>query len=262
MIPSQPDPLTENPQVRLIHGDNLTFLGNWQANEFPQLRLVYLDPPFDTGATWSTRDGEKAYVDRWKGDSFMRMMEERLVLIRDALTDDGSLFLHVDFRRAPHLQLLCDSIFGAGARVGPKEPGFRNEIVWLYGLGGSSHRFYPRKHDNLYWYTKSKKWIFNPPMVPATSQRLKGKMKKAPDYWNIPSLNNMAAERTGYPTQKPLALLDRIVLAHSEPGDWIGDFFCGSGTTLVSAVNNGRNAIGCDASEVAIATAKARLGLD
>jgi hypothetical protein len=254
-------PLTENPQVRLIHGDNLALLRDWKSLGFPQLRLVYVDPPFDTGSTWSTRDGETAYVDRWKGDGFMRMMEERLTLIRDVLTDDGSLFLHVDFRRAPHLQLLLDEMFGPGARLDAKAPGFRNEIVWLYGLGGSSPRFYPRKHDNLFWYTKSKDWVFHPPMVPATSQRLKGKMKKAPDYWDIPSLNNMATERTGYPTQKPLALLDRIVLAHSDPGDWVGDFFCGSGTTLVSAVKNGRNAWGCDSSEVAIATARERLSL-
>ena len=259
MIPQEEARLTEIRQALLFLGDNLAFLNNWKSSASPKMRLIYLDPPFDTGATWSTTGGEKAYVDRWQGDGFMQMMEARLRLVRDVLTDDGSLFLHCDFRRAPHLQLLCDEIFGEGARTDSKAPGFRNEIVWLYGLGGSSPRFYPRKHDCIYWYTKSSKWVFEPPMVPATSQRLKGKLKKAPDYWDIPSLNNMAAERTGYPTQKPLALLDRIIRAHSKPGDWVGDFFCGSGTTLLSAVQNGRRAVGCDASPVAIETATKRL---
>ena len=234
-------------------------MAEFLKSDGPRFRLVYLDPPFDTGLDWKTTSGERAYSDRFKGDSFMLFMEECLRGVRELLTEDGSLVLHCDFRRAPHLQLLCDEIFGAGARVDAKAPGFRNEIIWSYGLGGSSPRYYPRKHDNLYWYSKSSNWYFDPPKVPATSQRLKGKLKKATDTWNIPTLNNMAQERTGYPTQKPLALLDRIVCAHSEPGDWVADFFCGSGTTLVSALRNGRNAVGCDASEVAIETARERL---
>jgi len=224
-----------------------------------RFRLVYMDPPFDTGLDWKTKEGQEAYSDRFKGQDFMDMMSERLEMVRELLTEDGSLFLHCDYRRAPHLQLLCDEIFGPGARSDPKAAGFRNEIIWVYGLGGSSPRYYPRKHDNIYWYTKSSKWFFEPPLVPATSQRLKGKLKKAPDTWNIPTLNNMAAERTGYPTQKPLALLNRIVCAHTEPGDWVADFFCGSGTTLLSALQNGRHAFGCDASEVAIQTVRDRL---
>ena len=251
--------MTKNPQARLILGENLEVLQHLRQDSELRFRLIYLDPPFDTGLTWKTREGVDAYSDRFKGDGFMAMMEERLRLVRELLTDDGSLFLHCDFRRAPHLQLLCDDIFGPGAREDAKAPGFRNEIVWMYGLGGSSPRYYPRKHDNLYWYTKSSRWFFEAPRIPATSQRLKGRLKKAPDTWNIPSLNNMAAERTGYPTQKPLALLDRIVCAHSEPGDWVADFFCGSGTTVLSALNHGRNALGCDASEVAIDSVTERL---
>ncbi|MEC7241029.1 MAG: site-specific DNA-methyltransferase [Myxococcota bacterium] len=251
--------MTKNPQARLILGENLEVLETLLKRPTPRFRLIYLDPPFDTGLNWKTREGVQAYRDQFTGDAFLEMMDERLRLVHRLLTEDGSLFLHCDYRRAPHLQLLCDSIFGPGARESAKAPGFRNEIIWSYGLGGSSPRYYPRKHDNLYWYTKSSTWIFEPPLVPATSQRLKGKLKKAPDTWSIPTLNNMAAERTGYPTQKPLALLDRIVAAHSEPGDWVGDFFCGSGTTLHSALRLGRNALGCDASNVAIQQASERL---
>jgi hypothetical protein len=247
------------PQVELKHGDNRQVMLDLLEGCERRFRLVYLDPPFDTGLDWKTKEGESAYSDRFSGQGFMEMMEDRLGLVRQLLTEDGSLFLHCDYRRSPHLQLLCDRVFGPGARLDPKAPGFRNEIIWAYGLGGSSPRYYPRKHDNLYWYTKSSKWYFDPPRIPATSQRLKGKFKKAPDTWNIPTLNNMAQERTGYPTQKPLALLDRIVCAHTEPGDWVADFFCGSGTTLVSALQNGRSAFGCDASEVAIRTVQERL---
>jgi DNA modification methylase len=96
-------------------------------------------------------------------------------------------------------------------------------------------------------------------MIPATSQKMQGQLKKCPDVWDIPSLNNMAKERTGYPTQKPLALLERIVNAHTEPGDLVMDAFCGSGTSLVAAEKLGRRWIGCDAQDLAIETTAGRI---
>ena len=136
---------------------------------------------------------------------------------------------------------------------------FRNEIIWSYGLGGSSPKRYSRKHDVILFYTKSDRYTFNKPQTPAKSQKLKGRMKGATDVWDIPSLNNMAKERTGFPTQKPLALYGRIIEASTDPGGLVLDPFCGSGTTLVAAERLGRRWIGIDANSMAIDTARERL---
>jgi DNA modification methylase len=245
---------------RLFHGDNKVALDRLIDAEPESVRLIYIDPPFDTGLNWSTTGGDSAYSDKFKGDSYMEMMRAVLTRAHKLLTPDGSIFLHCDFRRSHHIAVLCDEIFGEGARgESAKAPGFRNEIVWLYGLGGSSPSWYPRKHDTIYWYTKGAKWHFVPPLIPATSNRLKGKLKKAPDWWEIPSLNNMSKERSGYPTQKPLALLERIIEAHSEVGDTVADLFCGSGTTLVAAEKLGRRWIGCDLGEQSLRVCRERL---
>jgi len=252
---------------RLIHGDNRETLDRLRVEIGAVVNLVYIDPPFNSGThrPFLNRDGsadQAGFSDRFENhlEGFMDFMKERLVRIYALLHETGSLVLHCDYRTSPYLQVLCDGIFGLGDR-GPEshQAGFRNEIIWTYGLGGSSKRCYPKKHDCLLWYSKSSEWTFHPPLVPATSQKMKGQMKKCPDVWDIPSLNNMAKERTGYPTQKPLALLERVVNAHTEPDDLVLDAFCGSGTTLVAAEKLGRSWIGCDAQELAIDTASDRI---
>jgi DNA modification methylase len=260
-----------NMPNRLILGDNVETLDRLREEIGPTVNLVYIDPPFNSGVhrPFLNRDGsadEAGFSDRFENhlEGFMDFMKERLIRIHALLHETGSLVLHCDYRTSPYLQIMCDQIFGLGDR-GPEthQAGFRNEIIWTYGLGGSSKRCYPKKHDSLLWYSKSDAWTFNPPMVPATSQKMKGQMKKCPDVWDIPSLNNMAKERTGYPTQKPIALLERIVKAHTQPGDLVLDAFCGSGTTLVAAELHGRTWIGCDAQELAISTSSERIkGLD
>ena len=254
----------------LVHADNLPALAALRRSLTGRVDLVATDPPFGTGAFQRHRDrpGRPApaaagYSDRWDGGlaGHLSMLLPRLLLIRELLAETGSLVLHCDWRAAPALSLLCDEIFGPGDR-GPRRgaPGFRGEVIWTYGLGGSSRRTYPRKHDTLLWYSKGSAWFFDPPLAPATSQRLRGRLKKRPDVWtDIPSLNNMARERTGYPTQKPLALLERIIAAHSCPGDLVLDPFCGSGTTLVAAQRLGRRWIGIDAEDRAIAVTAERL---
>lgn len=182
----------------------------------------------------------------------MAFLTEVLQAAHGLLADDGALLLHCDHRAAPYLAIACDGIFGAGDRRERGAAGFRNELIWSYGLGGSSARCYPKKHDTIFWYTKGRTWFFDPPRVPASSRRMAGRTKKAPDVLAIPSINNMAKERTGYPTQKPRALLDMLVAAHTEPGDLVVDLFSGSGTTAAAALDTGRRAIVSDRGDVAV----------
>jgi DNA modification methylase len=259
---------------KLIWGDNKLVLSSLahgplrkEIEDAGGLKLVYIDPPFDVGADFSVDVEvgsvnvnkaasvveEIAYRDTWgKGrDSYASMLSERLRLIYGLLASNGSLFLHCDYRTSGITRLILDEIFGTENLL--------NEVVWLYGLGGSSSRYFPRKHDTIFWYCKSQDYYFNPPMVPATSQRMKGMDKKAPDYWDIPNINNMAEERLSYPTQKPEALLSRIVECASKPGDLVADFFCGSGTTLATAERLGRKWVGADLGRFAVHTTRKRL---
>jgi len=151
-----------------------------------------------------------------------------------------------------HARLVLDQLLG--------EDRFVNHLIWMYGLGGSSPRTFARKHDDILFYCLDPaRYYFEAPMVPATSNRMKGQMKKATDVIDIPSLNNMARERTGYPTQKPLALLELLIRACCPMGGTVLDPCCGSGTTLVAAVSAGRCAIGFDESLDAVKMSAARL---
>ena len=272
------DTFEEGWKNKLIWGDNLLVMGSLLAKFAGKIDLIYIDPPFATGADFSfeTEIGEsgitlekdqtiieeRAYRDTWGSGtaSYLSMMSSRLSLLRDLLSPTGSVIVHCDFRLSHLLGTLLDDLFGLGDRgASADEPGFRNEIVWLYGLGGSSPKCYPKKHDSLLWYSKSDQWQFDAPMVPATSQRMKGQYKKCPDYWNVPNINNMAEERTGYPTQKPEELLNRIIAAHSSRGNLVADFFCGSGTALAVAEKSGRRWIGCDLGRWGIHVTRKRL---
>lgn len=233
--------------------------------------LVYIDPPYASHRDYVFTqthpvDGSKvsrvAFGDRWDGgmDAYVEMLRPILEGIHALLTPEGSFLLHVDPRGAPYLSILCDQIFGMGERLPEKNaPGFRNELIWSYGLGGSSPTSWPRKHDNIYWYSKASDWYFHPPMTPATSQRMRGQMKKQPDVIAIATLNNMAKDRTGYPTQKPIELLQMLIGAHTPEHALVMDFFSGSGTTALAAVQTGRRALVADMSEDAIAVTRERL---
>jgi DNA modification methylase len=267
----------ERAANRVIEGDNLEAMRALEGELGGKIALAYMDPPFGTGRDFG------AYDDRWETrDALVAMLRPRFEAVRALLRDDGSILVHLDHRVSHAVAMALDDIFGAGDRdppESPPRPGFRNEIIWTYGLGGSSSRFYPRKHDVVFWYTKGSSWIFDPPTMPARSIRMKGQQKKqidvfagppslgeleialdgSTDVWDVASINNMAKERTGYPTQKPLALLERFVLAHSRPGDLVLDPFCGSGTTLAAAEKHGRSAIGIDRSPEAVRIARSRL---
>lgn len=251
--------------------------------------LIYLDPPFNSNTnyaapigsdaagaefkdTWGLSDIDEAWCELIKdtesdlyhlfhavklihGDSMMSYliyMTPRLQEMHRLLKPTGSLYLHCDPTASHYLKLVLDTIFG--------KQNFRNEIIWCYGLGGSSPKFWSRKHDTLFFYVKTNNYYFNKPVMPSSSAMMAGKPKGMLDVWvDIPSLNNMAKERTGYPTQKPLALLERIIQASSNPRDMVLDPFCGCATTCIAAEKLDREWVGIDISSTAASLVKQRM---
>jgi site-specific DNA-methyltransferase (adenine-specific)/adenine-specific DNA-methyltransferase len=279
---------------KLIWGDNkliLSSLKNGPLREEIELqggiKLIYIDPPFDVGANFSMdiEVGEEtltkepsvlemlAYRDTWgKGaDSFIAMIHERLSLMHDLLANDGSIYVHCDYRVNSHIRLVLDEIFGG--------ENFINEIIWCYTSGGKSSRMFSKKHDTILLYTKNKSYIFNEndvriPYSAKTLANYKEGLKgstftadvklnefgKIPeDYWDIAVATKSLIENLGYPTQKPEKLLERVIKASSNDGDIIADFFVGSGTTLAVAEKLGRKWIGSDLGKFAIHTTRKRI---
>lgn len=251
--PGKPSALLD---TRVVYcGDCLDQLANLPEKS---IDLVYIDPPFNSNRNyevfWGERKEKRAFEDRHAStQAYIDYMRPRCIQLKRVLKDSGSFYYHCDWHASHYVKVMLDQIFG--------ENNFLNNIVWLYGLGGSSARYYPRKHDDILFYSggKDKGRFFEPPMIPATSNRMKGMDKKCPDYWDIPSINNMSHERLGYPTQKPIELLDRIVSASSRPNDIVLDAFCGCGTALVAAQNLGRQWIGIDISPTACRVMAKRL---
>ncbi len=242
---------------QLVHGDCLEVM---QRLPDACLDLIYIDPPFFTGSKKlgpRDLDGEThaaQFDDHWPGGltAYLSWLMPRIADMHRLLKDTGSMYIHLDWHAVHYVKVEADRIFGYD--------NFLNEIVWLYGLGGSSPRYWPRKHDTILWYAKNaKQHYFVADRIPATSQRLKGQTKKAPDTWDIPALNNMSRERSGYPTQKPEALLERIVRSSCPEDGLFADFFCGSGTSCVAAERLGRKWIASDTSSDAIQTTESRL---
>lgn len=260
-----------------------------------KVKLIYLDPPFQTGDRfmmrvrvgadeWKRGRGSlvlPSYSDRLDHEAFMQLMREVLVRLHSLLREDGLIFLHIDYRTHPYLRLMMDEIFG--------EENFLNEIIWAYQTGGRSRRYFSRKHDVILFYSKSKKYDFNleavmaPPNEPPEnhmrrhvdpdgrvyrSMRVGGRTYTyydddpvAPsDVWNdLSHLQQRDPERTGYDTQKPLSLLDRIVRCGSRPGDLVLDPFAGSSTTLEAARRLERDFIGIDRCALTLNIARRRL---
>ncbi|MFZ4125035.1 MAG: DNA methyltransferase [Rickettsiales bacterium] len=278
---------------KLIWGDNKLILSSLKNGPLREeiekqggIKLIYIDPPFDVGADFSmdieigddtfTKEPtvleELAYRDTWgKGtDSFIAMIYERLVLMRDLLADDGSIFVHCDYRVNAFIRLILNEVFGNSNII--------NEIVWCYRQGGRAINSYGQKHDTLLWFSKSSEHIFNadPVRVPyegtggyQTSGKgvkiggkvyLPNELGKIPeDWWDIAAIPPMSKERIGYPTQKPEELLERIIKGSSSEGDIVADFFCGSGTTLAVAEKFGRKWIGTDLGKFSIHTTRKRM---
>lgn len=230
----------------IIQGDCLDALRDLPDSS---IDLAYLDPPFNTGSTKRAANG--AYADRWNNvREYLQFLKPRVEAVHRSLAPNGSILLHCDWRTCHHIRIMLDEIFG------PEQ--FINHLIWSYGLGGSSPRRFARKHDDILFYSKGDGYWFQPPQIPARSARMKGMLKKATDVIEIPAINNMATERVGYPTQKPLALLKLLVRACCPPGGIVLDPFCGSGTTLVAAGSSGRAFIGIDSNPQAVAVSHER----
>ncbi len=240
-------------------GDALEVARGLAAESF---RLVYLDPPFFTNRKQSRRDGGEGFSDRWAGglSEYLEFLRTRLEVIRPLLTEEGSLLLHLDWRAVHYARVLCDDIFGHDR--------LRNEIIWSYRSGGGSKQRYGRKHDTILWYGKGKRPFFDTSaarvpydaiIAPKRAHLFHKDGKVSGDVLEISRPPNHSREWTGWPTQKPIALLRFLVRVHSAPGDLVGDFFCGSGTALVAARELGRRAFGCDTSADALAIACKRL---
>lgn len=223
---------------------------------------MYADLPFNTGVAKRSppragavagRGVRAGYADDFgTAAGFIDWLRPRLMATLPALAPTALVCVHVDWRTSHHVRLLLDEVLG--------EDRFVNHLVWAYGLGGSSPRRFARKHDDLMLYcVEPEGYWFDAPRVAATSRRLAGGTKKMTDVLEVASINNMAKERTGYPTQKPLALLELLVGACCRPGGLVLDPCCGSGTTLVAARRLGRGAVGFDVSEAAVAVARRRL---
>lgn len=238
--------------------------------------LITIDPPFFTGKNRRGSGPGTGYDDRFCGsrDSYMAFMAPRLVEMHRVLAGHGTLYVHLDYRTVHYVKVFLDELF--------REDNFLNEIIWSYRTGGVSRRRLARKHDTILAYAKS--------FGSHTFHRLRDgryrtlgmrhdeagrpfkSTRRGPlffdaggpaltDVWDIPFLSTVSAERTGYPTQKPLALLKRIVSISSDPGQIVADLFCGSGTSLVAAKMLKRRWLGCDSSTEAVRISRDRLAV-
>lgn len=295
---------------KIIFGDNLQVLKTLiemkrrgelkNADGTDGIRLVYIDPPFATKQDFSNKDS-KAYSDKLAGAAFLEWLRKRLILLRELLSDNGSIYVHLDWRKAHYIKVLMDEVFGEG--------NFKNEIIWHYGtyVGNTKNNF-PRKHDSIFLYGKSNKTIFYPQRdgependanykrwknyfnennqilgknYPQDDSKFSGYVKRfekengyspreedvllsvegklVDSVWEIQSVNPMAKERIGYPTQKPEDLLKRIIMSSSDEGDIVLDCFGGSGTTAFVAEKLGRRWITVDAGKLSVYTIQKRI---
>jgi DNA modification methylase len=274
---------TESIENRLILGDNLSLIGALLPEYERRINLIYADPPFFTNRKFSARIGRgedsrkpdlwqmaDGYHDHWDGlDSYLDFLYQRLAMMYRLLAPNGTLYLHLDWHADSYARLLLDELFGADHLL--------NEIIWAYHGPSPIRRAFNRKHDTILAYVKNENYIFNADAVrepyhvntvKTFNSSLKAGFGKIPDlergkvpedWWYFPVVARLHNERTGYPTQKPVALLERIILASSNPGDVVADFFCGSGTTPFVASKHGRKFISCDESFRALHTTRVRL---
>lgn len=254
----------------LIQGDNAEIMRCLLKQDI-KIDLIYIDPPYLTNLDFKTKEGKFAYSDKFSLDTYLTMLYERLYLMKRLLSEKGSIYVHVDYRTSAYVRLMMNEIFG--------EENFRNEIIWCYSGPSNVRDNFARKHDVIFFYTKIKSSLFNVQRIPHASglhgkgglgfrnaisnrslDELEEKGKILEDWWvDITPVGRILNEIVGYPTQKPEALLERIIKASSNEGDLVADFFCGSGTTAAAAHKLNRNWICVDMGDEAIKTTKERM---
>ena len=279
---------TQSWHNRLILGDKSAVLPALLSEFAEQVNLIYIDPPFMTGRDF--KSGTRlAFSDKWGNDldAYLQWLYETFALLKLLLALDGSLYVHLDWRVTHYARVILDEVFGFNSST--DGPGFQNEIIWHYQSGGRSLKRYARKHDTILLYSKSVRYRFHGERIgELRGSKKRNHMKKTvdtngrvhwtirsagrlysydedtpmtpPDVWNdISHLHQKDPERNGYATQKPAALLERIILASSEENDLVLDCFCGSGVTPTVAEQLGRRWIACDQSELALTMTRERL---
>ena len=259
-------------------GDNSDFARFLLEREVykEKVQLFYVDPPFFSKANYAASfsvDGKSvkvaAYDDRWDGnmEDYLTVLCTQVRLMKDLLKKEGCFFIHLDWHVVHYVKVLLDEIFG--------KENFRNEIIWQYKSGGASKRTFSRKHDTILFYSKSEDYVFNVCKEKSYNRgfkpyRFKGveefqdsvgwyTLVNQKDVWSIDMVGRTSSERTGYATQKPEELVERIILAGSNEGDICADFFSGSGTLAATCAKNNRKFICCDSGSMAFSSLVSRL---
>lgn len=266
----------------LAFGDNLSYMRHLLDSGYRgKINMIYVDPPFFSKTDYSIniRVGTSkrklilaknpAFTDKWNDGraEYLTQLAARLMLMRDLLSDTGSIFVHLDWHSTHYIKIIMDMIFG--------EKNFVNEIIWNYKSGGVSNRYFARKHDNILFYSKSSDYFFKAQKEKSYNRgfkpyRFKGvkeykddigwyTLVNMKDVWQIDMVGRTSSERTGYATQKPENLIERLLMSVTEQGDLCADFFCGSGTLGSVCSKLGRDYILCDNGAPAIMTSHKRL---
>lgn len=266
---------------QLIFGDNLQAMKTLlqmkeegklvNADGTPGVRLIYIDPPFSTRRDFKGSQDQKAYQDKIAGADFLEFLRKRLVIMRELLSNDGCIYVHLDWKKGHYAKVLLDEIFG--------EQNFRNEIIWHYRTGNIAEKQFQRKHDVIFMYSKQAKYVFNPQEFKEYYVQIYGpdkklsfegandaedqfgryRMSQVDDVWNISAVFTLGGEHIDYPTQKPEKLLERIIKASSKKGDIVLDVFAGSGTTPAVAEKLSRRWIAMDIGKLSTYTTQKRM---
>jgi site-specific DNA-methyltransferase (adenine-specific) len=257
--------------IEIYNKDNLEVLKTFKDKTF---NLIYVDPPFNTSNIQKrtrSKNGVKiqntsamSYNDKF--DDFIKWIRPRIEETKRILTDNGSFFIHMDYREIHYVKILCDEIFG--------RENFINEIIWTYDFGVRQKKKWATKHENILWYAKDhKNYIFNyndidrvpykaPGLVRNTAKNAEAKIKRGKtvtDSWtDVGIVHTLSKEKTSYPTQKPLKLLERIVKVHSNPGDKLLDYFAGAGSFGEAAIKHNRDCVLIDNNPQALQVMKKR----